>query len=56
MLFARDNNVKLYRVYHALAIQYPQMKLAVVAQTGANELEAKYIDLAIPLIWRIKPD
>ncbi len=42
MLFARDNNVKLYRVFNALALQYPQMKFAVVAQTGAKALEKKY--------------
>lgn len=42
MLFARDNNVKLYRVFNSLAVQYPQMKFAVVAQTGAKALETKY--------------
>ena len=51
MLFARDNNVKLYRVFNSLAIQYPQMKFAVVAQTGAKALETKYCNR--PRIRRI---
>jgi hypothetical protein len=42
MLFARDNNVKLFRVFHALALQYPHMKFAKVAQKDAQRLEAKY--------------
>jgi hypothetical protein len=41
MLFARDNNVKLYRVFNALSLQYPQIKFAVVAQAGASALEAR---------------
>ena len=42
MLFARDNNVKLFRVFHALALQYPHMKFAQVAQKDAQRLEARY--------------
>jgi hypothetical protein len=42
LLFSRDNNIKLYRIFNALSLQYPLMKFAVVAQTGSGAIEKRY--------------